>query len=51
MGFGVLGGAAVVSVGGYKNFENGVIVLIGLALLAAVASIMAKHFSTSALVT
>ena len=27
MGFGVLGGAVIVSVGGYKNFENGVIVL------------------------
>ena len=51
MGFGVLGGAVVVSVGGYENFENGVIVLIGLALLATVASILAKHFSSSALVT
>ena len=51
MGFGVLGGAVVVSVGGYENFENGVIVLIGLALLATVASVFAKYFSSSALMT
>ena len=51
MGFGVLGGAVVVSVGGYENFENGVIDLIGLALLATVASVFAKYFSSSALIT
>jgi DHA1 family bicyclomycin/chloramphenicol resistance-like MFS transporter len=51
MGFGVLGGAAVVSLGGYENYENGVGVLIGLALLTTVASTLAMHFSSSAVVT
>ena len=43
MGFGVLGGAMVVGVGGYEQFEKGVAVLISLAVLSTVFSTWAKH--------
>ena len=43
MGFGVLGGAMVVGVGGYEQFEKGVAVLISLAVLSTVFSTYAKH--------
>ena len=43
MGFGVLGGAMVVGVGGYEQFEKGVAVLVGFAVLSTVFSICAKH--------
>ena len=43
MGFGVLGGAMVVGVGGYELFEKGVAVLISLAVLSTVFSTFAKH--------
>lgn len=45
MGFGVLGGSLVVSVGGYEHFESGVLVLIGLAALSTLSSTLAQHFS------
>ena len=45
MGFGVLGGTIVVGVGGYEQFENGVAVLIGLALLSTTFSTFAKRLS------
>jgi DHA1 family bicyclomycin/chloramphenicol resistance-like MFS transporter len=45
MGFGVLGGSLVVSVGGYEHFESGVLVLIGLAVLSTLSSTLAQHFS------
>ncbi len=43
MGFGVLGGAMVVGVGGYEQFEKGVVVLISLAVLSTVFSTFARH--------
>ena len=43
MGFGVLGGAMVVGVGGYEQFEKGVAVLISLAVLSTLFSTFAKH--------
>ena len=43
MGFGVLGGAMVVGVGGYEQFEKGVAVLISLAVLSTVFSTFARH--------
>lgn len=45
MGFGVLGGSMVVSIGGYEHFEKGVAVLIGLAVLSTIFSTSAKHLS------
>ncbi len=45
MGFGMLGGSLVVSVGGYEHFESGVLVLIGLAALSTLSSTLAQHFS------
>ena len=42
--FGVIGGSLVVSIGGFENFERGVFVLIGFALLAAICSSLAKPF-------
>ena len=45
MGFGIFGGSLVVSVGGYEHFENGVLILIGLATLSTFSSTLAKHFS------
>jgi DHA1 family bicyclomycin/chloramphenicol resistance-like MFS transporter len=45
MGFGILGGSLVVSVGGYEHFESGVLILIGLAALSTLSSTLAKHFS------
>ena len=41
MGFGIFVGSLVVSSGGYENFENGVLILIGLTTF----STLAKHFS------
>ena len=45
MGFGVLGGSLVVSVGGYEHFESGVLILICLAALSTLSSTLAQHFS------
>ena len=42
--FGVIGGSLVVGIGGFENFEKGVFVLIGFALLAAICSSLAKPF-------
>ena len=42
--FGVIGGALVVGIGGFENFEKGVFVLIGFALLASICSSLAKPF-------
>ncbi len=42
--FGVIGGSLVVGIGGFENFEKGVFVLIGFALLAAICSSLAKTF-------
>ena len=42
--FGVIGGSLVVGIGGFENFERGVFVLIGFALLAAICSSLAKPF-------
>ena len=42
--FGVIGGSLVVGIGGFGNFERGVFVLIGFALLAAICSSLAKPF-------
>jgi DHA1 family bicyclomycin/chloramphenicol resistance-like MFS transporter len=48
MGFGVLGGSLVVFFGGYETFENGVLVLMGLALLTILSSMLAKRVSKKA---
>ena len=45
MGFGIFGGSLVVSVEGYEHFENGVLILIGLATFSTLSSTLAKHFS------
>ena len=45
MGFGVLGGSLVVTVGGYEHFESGVLILICLAALSTLSSTLAQHFS------
>ena len=42
--FGVIGGSLVVGIGGFENFEKGVFVLIGFALLAAICSSLTKPF-------
>ena len=42
--FGVIGGSLVVAIGGFGNFERGVVVLIGFAILAAICSSLAKLF-------
>ena len=42
--FGVIGGSLVVGIGGFENFERGVVVLIGFAILAAICSSLAKLF-------
>ena len=42
--FGVIGGSSVVAIDGFENFERGVSVLIGFALLAAIFSSLAKLF-------
>ena len=42
--FGVIGGSLVDGIGGFENFERGVFVLIGFALLAAICSSLAKPF-------
>ena len=42
--FGVIGGSLVVGIGGFENFERGVFVLTGFALLAAICSSLAKPF-------
>ena len=44
--FGVIGGSLVVGIGGFGNFERGVVVLIGFAILAAICSSLAKLFRT-----
>ena len=41
---GVIGGSLVVGSGGFENYERGVFVLIGLAILAAICSSLAKPF-------
>jgi len=40
-GFGVLGGSIVVAVGGYEDAASGFLVLLGFAVVAVVASVVA----------
>ena len=42
MGFGILGGAIVVNIGGYDHFERGVLVLIALSIISIVFSTISR---------
>ena len=43
MGFGILGGAIVVNIGGYDHFERGVLVLIALSSISIVFSTISRR--------